>query len=251
MARGRRRLGISLLVLVVVLGGLLVAADRAGAWAAERTLTEKVSNEIREMKISSAEPEVGVGGFPFLTQVVDGNYEDIHIVLRDVSRGGLVLPELDVHARDVKAELNTLMSGEGEVVARRIVGTATIGYASIRALFDQPGIQLSEQGGKLRLRLPVDISGQQLTAVATGQITSAGGRVRLAVTDIRAEGLTLGSEAQALLDQYKRRLALEIALPPLPFRLRVEGVQVRPEGLAVTASAQQVPLSGQATLPGQ
>lgn len=251
MARRSRRLATSLLVLLLVVGGLLVAADRVGAWAAERTIEQKVSNEISEMKISSGEPDVAIGGFPFLTQVVDGQYKDIHIVLRDVSKGGLVLPELDMHARDVVAELNTLMSGEGEVMAKRIAGTATVGYASVRALFDRPGLELSEQDGKLRLRLPVTISGQRFTAVAIARISSAAGRVRLVVTDVRAEGLTLGPYAERLLDEYKEKLSLEIALPPLPFRLKVEAVQVRPEGLAIGLSAQQVPLSGRAELPGQ
>jgi hypothetical protein len=203
-----------------------------------------VSQQTAQLDISSSEPEVTVGGFPFVTQVLDGTYEDIRIVLRDVSRDGVVLPELDVHARDVRAALNTLMSGEGEVVANSMIGTATIGYASVRALFDRPGLELSEQDGRLRLRLPLTINGQQITAVAVGEVSGTGGRVRLAVTDIRAEGVTLVPQAQRLLDEYKQQLALEIALPPLPFRLRVESVQVRPEGLAITASARSVPLSG-------
>lgn len=244
MARRGRRIGIVLIVLLVIFGGLVVAADRIGANVAETTIAEKVSQQTTQLQIESSEPDVTVGGFPFLTQVLSGKYEDIHIVLRDVSKGGLVLPELDVHAKNVRAELDTLMSGEGEVVAEQIVGTATVGYASVRALFDQPGLQLSEQDGKLRLRLPVTVADQRFTAVALGEITSANGRIRLAIADIQAEGVTLIPQAQRLLDEYKQQLATEIALPPLPFHLKVENVRVMPQGLAISASARDVPLSG-------
>jgi len=244
VARRGRRMLTWFVVLVLVLGVLLLAADRIGAYAAERTIAEKVSQQTTQLDISSSEPEVTVGGFPFVTQVLDGTYKDIRIVLRDVSKGGVVLPELDVHAQDVEASMSTLMSGEGEVVAKRMVGTATIGYSSVRALFDRPGLELSEQDGRLRLRLPLTIEGQQFTAVAVGEVSGSAGQVRLAITDIGAEGITLIPQAQRLLDDYKQQLSLTITLPPLPFRLRVESVQVRPEGLAITASARSVPLSG-------
>ena len=243
MARPRR-LMTWLVVFVLVVGGLLVVADRVGAYAAERTIAEKVSQQTAQLEIQSSEPEVTVGGFPFVTQVLDGRYEDIRIVLRDVSRGGVVLPVLDVHAKDVEAELSTLMSGDGEVVANQMVGTATVGYASVRALIDRPGLQVSEVDGRLRLRLPLNVGDQAVTAVATGEVSGSAGRIRLAVTDIQAEGVTLLPQAQRLLDEYKQQLSLEITLPPLPFRLRVESVRVTPEGLAITASARSVPLSG-------
>lgn len=244
MAVRGRRLRNGLIVVFVVLLGLLLAVDRVGAWAAERTVAEKVSQEIAEMQVSASEPEVTVGGFPFLTQVVDGRYEDIRVLLRDVSANGLTVPELDVHAKGVNAQVSTLMSGDGEIVADQVTGTATIGYASVRALIDRPDLELGEQDGKLRLRLPLTVAGQRVTAVALADVSVANGLVRISVAEIRAEGVQLVPQAQRLLDDYKRQLSVELRLPPLPFRLRVEGAAVRPEGLAVTASAQGVPISG-------
>lgn len=238
-----RRLRTGLIVVFVVLVGLLLAVDRVGAWAAERTVAEKVSQQITEQKVSASEPEVTVGGFPFLTQVVAGRYEDIRIFLRDVSANGITVPELDVHAKGVNAEMSALISGDGEITADHVTGTATIGYASVRALIDRPGLELSEQNGKLRLRLPLTVAGQQIIAVALADVSAVNGLVRISVADIRAEGIQLVPQAQRLLDQYKRLLSVDVKLPPLPFRLTVEGVQARPEGLAVTASAQGVPIN--------
>lgn len=238
-----RRLRTGLIVVFVVLVGLLLAVDRVGAWAAERTVAEKVSQQMTELNVSASQPDVTVGGFPFLTQVVDGRYEDIRILLRDVSANGLTVPELDVHARGVNAQMSTLMSGDGEITADHVTGTATIGYASVRALIDRPDLELAEQDGKLRLRLPLTVAGQRVTAVALADVSVANGLVRISVADIRAEGVQLVPQAQRLLDGYKQLLSVELRLPPLPFQLKVEGVQARSEGLAVTASAQGVPIT--------
>lgn len=243
MVRRGRRVGIWLTVTFVVLVSLLVTADRIGAYAAERTIAEKVAREVNDLGIDSATPDVTVGGFPFLTQVVDGEYERISILLRDVSANGLTVPSLDVHATGVNAEMDTLMSGQGSITADRVVGTATVGYSSVRALLRQDGLELSEQDGKLRLRLPLTVAGQEITAIGVGEVRVTQGQIRLAVTDLRAEGIELAPQAQRLLDQHKSRLSVEIKLPPLPFGLRIDAVRVRPEGLAVTASAQQVPIS--------
>lgn len=243
MARRRRR-GVWFLVLLLLLIGLVVGADRVGAYAAERTVAEKVSQEVDKLGVSSSEPDVTIGGFPFLTQVVDGKYEEITIRLRDVSANGVTVPTLDIHATGVNATVSTLMSGDGPITADQVAGTATVGYDSVRALINQRGLTLAEEGGKLRMNLPVTAGGQSFTAVALADVTVVGGVVRLNVTSIRAEGVTLPPLGQRLLDGYKSGLSAEIKLPPLPFGLQINGVQAKPEGLAVSASAASVPLSG-------
>jgi hypothetical protein len=243
VARRRGKVWISLIVVFLVLFGLFVVADRVAAYVAEQTVAEKVSSEVKNLGVSSSEPDVTVRGFPFLTQVLDGKYQEITIVLRDVSANGVTLPVLDIHATGVNAKMSTLMSGNGPVTADKVAGTATVGYDSVRALVNQPGLQVDEEGGKLRLRLPVTIAGQQITAIGVGEVSVNSGKVRVAVTDIRAEGVTLSGRAQALLDDYKQRLSFEVRVPPLPFKLRIENVRPQPEGLAISASAQGVPLS--------
>lgn len=248
MARRSRRVGIGLTVALVILVGLLVGADRVGAWAAERTVADKVSQEVDELGVSASEPDVTVGGFPFVTQVIEGEYEEITILLRDVTANQVTLPVLDIRATGVNAELNTLMSGDGPITADRVVGTATVGYGSVRALFNQQGrqledLQLSADNGRLRLRLPLTAGEQQISAVAIANVSASQGVVRVSVVDIRAEGAQLLPNAQRLLDTYKRRLSVQFTLPPLPFALQLEQVQVEPEGLAVTASARGVPIS--------
>lgn len=243
MARRGRRVGIALAVIFVLLIGLLIGVDRVGAWAAERTLADKVSQQMDQMNATSQEPEVTVNGFPFLTQVLDGKYKEIQVRLRDVSANGITVPDLDVRAKGVNAEMNTLMSGDGSITADQVDGTATIGYESVRALINRPGLELSDENGKLKLRLPLEVLSQKVVAIAVADVSAANNKVKVSVTDIRPEGAQLIPAAQRLLDAYKKNLSIELALPPLPFRLQVQGVQVKPDGLAVSATARSVSLS--------
>jgi hypothetical protein len=55
-----------LVVLVVVLAGLFVVADRVAANVAESRISDQAATEMRNRGITSAqEPDVSVGGFPF------------------------------------------------------------------------------------------------------------------------------------------------------------------------------------------
>jgi hypothetical protein len=239
-----RRLVGFLVVLVIVVGGLLLIADRAGATVAERTVADQVKQEVAARGGTTSEPDVTVGGFPFLTQVARGRYDKITIVMRDVSGEGVRLPRLDIEATDVTASVRTLMSGDGKVVADRVHGTATIGYASVVDLIDQPGLRLSERDGRLQVSLPVEVLGQQFTLTGTADLAVAGRKIRVRFHDLRAEGVPDVPAARTLINQLAEKISIDVALPALPFSLNVEKVTPRPEGLAVTATAKGVPLNG-------
>ncbi|MEU1605804.1 DUF2993 domain-containing protein [Micromonospora matsumotoense] len=245
--RGRRWL-VVLVVLVLILGGLLVVADRVAAGLAERAIADQVQQEVAKQDASSAPPQVDVGGFPFLTQVVDGRYERISIVLTDVQgsvEGNAVsLPRLDVDARNVRASLDTIRSGQGEVVAETVAGTGTVTYDSLAKLLDRPGLKLGEQNGKLAVTAPVDILGQKLTVTGTADVTVAdNGKVALKFSDLNAQGLPNVPLARTLLNNYARGISVDVPLPALPFQLNVRKVEPRPEGLTVTADAKDVPIN--------
>ncbi|NJP31492.1 LmeA family phospholipid-binding protein [Micromonospora thermarum] len=245
--RGRRAL-VVLLVLLLVLVGLLVVADRVAAGVAERAIADQVRQEIAKQDAQSSPPEVEIGGFPFLTQVLDGRYERISIGLREV-RGSVqgdavALPTLDVDARDVAASLDTIRSGQGDVVAETVNGTGIISYDSLAALLDREGLRLGEQGGRLAVTAPVDILGQRLTVTGTADITvSEQGKVALRFNNLTAEGLPNVPLARTLLNNYAQSISIDVPLPDLPFQLRVREVRPLSEGLQVTADASNVPIN--------
>jgi hypothetical protein len=239
---------IGLLVLLVLLGGVLVIADRVAAGYAERAIADRVSQEVARQDAESSRPEVTVDGFPFLTQVLAGRYESIQILMRDVrgsvNGNSLTLPRLDVTARDVRAPLDTLRSGQGDVVASTVDGTATVSYASVAELTERPGLQLAEEGGKLVGTAPLDLFGQRVTVRgAAGLSVDDKGQIRVKFERLTADGLPNLPGAQALISAYAQKISFTVPLPELPFQLVVRDVQVRPEGLVVTAAARDVPLN--------
>jgi hypothetical protein len=245
--RWGRRILITFIVLLVVLAALLVVADRVGANVAEQRIAEEVQKQLTARGVRSTPPEVSIGGFPFLTQVLAENYESIAIALRDVTaesgQGAIRLPRLDVEARDVTATIDTIRTGQGDIVASTVEGTATVGYASVVELIDQQNLRLAERGGKLLANLPVELFGQQFTLTGEATIEAVEGKIRLRFQDLNAEGLPSNDAVRSAVNGYARDLSIDVALPPLPFGIALREVQPLPEGLAVTATADNVPLN--------
>ncbi|QOC90084.1 LmeA family phospholipid-binding protein [Micromonospora craniellae] len=245
--RGRKVL-IGFVVLLLVLVGLLVVADRVAANVAERTIADEVRQQVAQQNARSSPPEVELGGFPFLTQVLDGRYERITIRLRDVQGSvqgdAVALPSLDVDARNVRASLETLRTGQGEVVAETVNGTGTISYQSLSALLDREGLTLGEQDGKLAVTAPLDVLGQRLTVTGIAEIVvGEQGQIALRFENLDAEGLPDVPIARTLLNNFARSISVDVPLPELPFQLTVREVVPRPEGLTVTADARDVPIN--------
>ncbi|NES15678.1 MULTISPECIES: DUF2993 domain-containing protein [Micromonospora] len=244
--RGRRVLT-GFVVLLLVLAGLLVVADRLAAGAAERAIADQVEQEVAKQDATSAPPKVDVAGFPFLTQVLAGKYQHISIVLTDVQgkvQGDAVdVPRLDVDARNVKASLDTLRSRQGDVTAETVDGRGTVTYDSLAKLLDRPGLKLGEQNGKLTVTAPVDVLGVKLTVHGTADVTVAGGKVALRFNELTAEGLPNLPLARQVLTNYAKGISIDVPLPELPFQLNVRKVEPKPDGLVVTADAKNVPIN--------
>lgn len=246
--RWGRRLLVTLLVLLVLLGIGLAVLDRFAASYAEREIAARVSREVASQEARSGPPEVSVEGVPFLTQVVAGEYRQITILLRDFTapagNGGTVkMPLLDIRANDVRAPLDTLRTGRGDIVAGTVTGTGTIDYASVAALSGREGVQLTERNGKLAVTAPLNALGQTVTVNGTADLTVSGGVVRVRFNQLTAEGLPALPLVQNLLNSYARQLSVDLKIPALPLNMAVQKVQPRPEGLVVTAGADEVPLN--------
>lgn len=233
------------LVVAVVLLGLLLAADRVLAFVAGNVLTDKVSQQLTERGVeNTGELDATVGGFPFLTQVLGGKYDAVEIRAANLRSQGVSLTDLTVRATGVEAPAGALMRGEGTVTAARVTGSGLLPYSSIAALLHQPDLTIVADNGRLKLRTPIRFAGQSIMVVASGNLVLDGGRLTLTIEDIRPDGGGLPPGAQLLLSALRGRLSQEIALPPLPYGLTIERLDVAGDGLQVQVSAVNVPLSG-------
>ena len=128
-----RRLVIALLVLV----GLLVAADFGAAALAESA----VSRQMREQLGLVDDPSVRINGFPFLTQAITGEYSSVDVDA-DRIRGRRAAGAVASHAqlRDVSAPLSMLLgSGPKTLYVQEVEGTVRVPASDLERLV--PGIE--------------------------------------------------------------------------------------------------------------
>jgi LmeA-like phospholipid-binding len=241
--RGRGLL-ITLIVLLIIVVVVLVAADRLGRSYAERVISDKVAQQVSNQKATSEKPDVTIEGFPFLTQVAAGKYHEIKIELAHFSgpagEGGkrINLPLLDIRAQDVRASLSTLQNG-GNIVADSVTGTGTIDYQQLVSLIGQSGLTLADQGGKLTFSGKV----QNFKVTGTATVVVSNGTVQVRFSDVNSPDLPNIPGIQALVDSYAQSLGIDVQVPALPLKLKVQKVQPEPGGIQFTAGASNVTLN--------
>ncbi|MBA3489072.1 MAG: DUF2993 domain-containing protein [Longispora sp.] len=230
-----------LLVVIVLLAGVLIGADRVLAVVAERKLADQVSAELQKKGLTtSQEPQVSIGGFPFLTQMLAGKYSSIQITAPDVTSGNVKFTSLDVRVEGVVAD----DFGLTPVLAEKVTGEGIVPFGSIVALLPRSDVTVIAVGEKLQLRLPLNFGEQSLVVVATVMPSISDGRLRLAVDEVGTQdGGALPAFAQMLLMPVNALLSAGFELPKLPYDMRVDRVEVADTGLRAWASAADVPLN--------
>lgn len=232
-----------IVITLVVLAGLLIAGDRVAAWAAGELVATRVDDEMASYDVSAESSEADVAGVPFLTQVVSGEYQEVTLWLRDVGSASVRLPEVRLTATGVTAPTSALINGSGQIRAERVVGAAVVGYGTIAEQAGVDGLELSaaDANDRIAVRLPVELLGTRLTLTGTATVDVADGAVRVRAEELTAEELPPGAASEV--ERLVRQLSFDYPLPALPYGLAVESVRTRPEGVEVTLSAVDVPLS--------
>jgi hypothetical protein len=243
--RGGRRVLSGFFVLLIILVLLLTVADRAGASYAQRVIGDKVAQQVANQKATSDKPDVTIEGIPFLTQVVQGRYQEIKIELRNFSGPAgngknIKMPLLDIRAKDVDAPLSSLQGGGGDVVAKTVTGTGTVDYATVASLVGQQGVKLAEQDGKLAVTAPLTVLNQKVTVHGTANLTVHDNIVSMKFDKVTADGLPQIPLVDNLLLNYARQISVDLRVPPLPLKLAVTKVQPTAAGLVFTAGASNV-----------
>ncbi|GIJ48637.1 hypothetical protein Val02_55230 [Virgisporangium aliadipatigenens] len=251
MSRGRK-VGIGLLVLLVLLLGLVAIADRVAVGIAEDRIAEQAETTIKnEGGTVEGRPDVSIGGFPFLTQVLGGNYDEITIKANKPQTNGVKLENMTVVANDVEAATSDLMNGRGPVTAHRVTGNAFMTWETVKSLVQLSGLPVPIDLSKLTitvvdnridLKLPIDIQGYKAVLTAKGTISIADGKVLLALSDVATEGGQLTGVAKTVFDANKDKLKATIRTPQMPYKLVINNVTSSAQGVTVTATATDVAL---------
>src|SRR5215469_18317530 len=117
-----------LLIGVAVLAVLLVAADRVSVAVAESRISDRLTSAYG----LPDKPGVSITGFPFLTQVVAGDYQQIDVSASQVPADGATLHDLKVRLSGVHATVGQLLgNGSSMVTADRAAGSAMVGFRTV------------------------------------------------------------------------------------------------------------------------
>ncbi|MGW7313590.1 LmeA family phospholipid-binding protein [Streptomyces sp. NPDC054865] len=155
------------LIIGVVLGALLVGADRWAVGYAEERLAER----IQARQGAGGKAEVEIEGFPFLTQALSHDLDRVNLKLTGVEATAdgrkTRLSQIDASFREVK--LNGDYTGG---TARRAEGTALISYEDLTKA-SQNGVVLTYGGtpGKVKVTATLDFLGQSLTRHVVSTVT--------------------------------------------------------------------------------
>jgi hypothetical protein len=222
-----------LLIGLIVLIGLVIAADRIGLLMAQQAIAKTVASQYQ----LDHEPKVSIKGFPFLTQALGGRYGEIDVTAGDLVEQGVRLTEATVELKGVSASVPDALHGDSSaMVADSATSTAIVAYRYVDREAPR-GMKVSARDSTLQVRGPVTVLGLTREVTTTVTVTPAGRSIRVVPQKVDTGGLNVP------VGLVKRAFTFTVPVRGLPLGTRVTDVQVLPEGLRVSATAHDVKLS--------
>jgi hypothetical protein len=203
----------AVIVLVVVLG-LLLIADRVGVVAAQSVVATRIEADQR----LSQQPDVSIHGFPFLTQALSGRYGHVTLTLHDLRDRSVRVQTLTVDLRGVHVPLSAVFSHHvSRVPIDKASATILLSFADLNSYFGGRHVAISGGAdGEIAVTGSVTVAGRTVSASGTGRI------------DVRGSDLVV---------TVGQGLDLTIPLGGLPFRIALVGAKATKAGIEVQATA--------------
>ncbi|MGI5166757.1 DUF2993 domain-containing protein [Spirillospora sp. CA-253888] len=224
-----------LLVLLILLVGGVVAADRLILRGAENEIGRQVAAQYQLQR----DPDVKIHGFPFLTQAFSGKYEQIDVAIGDWRQQGVTVGDVKVEMRGVHAPLSEIAAGNSDnVTADTATASAVVPYEVIKQRAPKEVKRIAPKGENLE----VDLSGQVLnfplagTAIVSVKPTGRG----IAITPL---SVGTGAGLQVPLALVQRELTWVVPVTDLPVGARISRIEPTPEGLRVSATSENVKMN--------
>jgi hypothetical protein len=223
--RRRRHRGRGLVITLIVLIGLLIAADFGAKAYAESAIASKIDSSGLGTR-----PSVSIEGFPFLTQVAAHNLKQIDISASNFTVKQVVISSLNATATGVRP--NASFSG---ATISQINGTVVVSFTTVTNLVPVPGLTVTADpaAGPDAIKLNSSLGG------ATGKIVQTSpNSITVDVGNLTGlAGLASLLGGSALAPSYT------FDIPQLPAGLVVRSVTVTSQGIVATASARNTTLS--------
>ncbi|MFG2501600.1 DUF2993 domain-containing protein [Streptomyces sp. NPDC048441] len=217
----------TLLIVVVILGGLFVGADRLAVGFAE----DEAAKKLRTSEGLGETPDVSIKGFPFLTQVVGGTLDDVEIGIKDYDATS---GSDKIRIADLNAQMKGVdFSGDySSATAAEATGTARISYDEL----------LKEAQGGPAVELPLGATGK-----VVGLSDGGDGKIKVEV-EVSKGGTKLPKPVNVLSSARVEGDTIKVHADEIPKSLQVMGISIPlPEGLVRDVTDFEEKVSG---LPG-
>ncbi|MFI9629119.1 DUF2993 domain-containing protein [Streptomyces sp. NPDC052042] len=224
----------ALLLIVVVLGGIFVVADRALVYFAESAAADRA--RIPGATVDST--DVSIKGFPFLTQVAASQLDEVEVRINGIETDSegrrMRISSLDATLRDVR-----LTNGFSGVTAADADGKVVISYEDLTSTAGD-GVSVEYGGdGKLKVTGTVDILGRPLSRSVLSTVTLVDGQtIKVRADKVPGEGIP------GLEGLVRRQSDFERQVGGLPSGMEFRKIQATDKGVEVTVSGTNVRLAG-------
>ncbi|MDX3244028.1 DUF2993 domain-containing protein [Streptomyces sp. ME18-1-4] len=239
-----------LLVVVVILGGLFVLADRLAVNFAEG----EVADKLKAHEGLATTPDVSIKGFPFLTQVVGGSLDDVEIGIKDYE-AATGTSSRTIRIDDLQADMKGVdFSGDySSATAASATGTASISYAELlKTAKSEPTqvvqgvtanvIGLSDGGnGKIKVAVEATVLGSKLPqpVYVLSTVTVSGDTVR-----VHADSLPSFGGVRAAENEVRSITDFEQKIDDLPGGIKLDKVVAAKNGVEISVKGSNVRLAG-------
>ncbi|MGH4029452.1 LmeA family phospholipid-binding protein [Actinomycetota bacterium Odt1-20B] len=249
-----------LLIVVVILGGLFVAADRIAVSFAE----DEAADKLKSSEGLAETPDVSIKGFPFLTQVVGGELDDVEVGIKNYeAKSGsdaIRIDDLQAHMKGVK------FSGDySSATAKSADGSALVSYDELlKASKDEPVpfqveilgkpvsatakvVSLADGGnGKIKVGVQVSKGGQTLPKplYVVSSVRVEGDTIKAHADDIPKSFTILGAAIPLPEGTIRGVTDFEQKIDDLPAGIKLEKVEGAENGVNMSVTGENVSLTG-------
>jgi hypothetical protein len=234
---------------LLVLAAFLTLADRWAVLYAEHRAADTLKARLR----LTAAPEVEIGGFPFLTQLVGKRLDSVQVTVPDVAADRVTLAAVSATAHDIRLDGDGPTSVRGARVPE-LHGDVLLSFADMNRELGASQVTFRGAGrDRVAVRGTLPVAGHDLRLRADVRVARDGergvetriGGMRLDIGDLAtyrpgtraSEGLHLTPRSAAALARETRRARAVLAVPSVVRALGVPAATVREAQRSDTALA--------------
>lgn len=222
---------------VLAVLAVLIAGDRVANAVAQNAIAGALQTELS----TPTEPDVSIGGFPFVTQVVGGSFSSVEVTADDATiqdgDSTVAIAHLDATLTGITAtdRFQTIVASRGEA-------SALVDWDSVSGLAGQ---QVSyEADDRMRIDFAVPVGRLSIEGFITGrpQLDAENQTITVADPEVNLASVEV---PQAVVDAVSRIVLRPFPIQDLPYDIQVTGLTVQPDGVLLSGAGENIPLRGQ------